>query len=212
MFVLRCHQLSFSYGYFPLFENLSFELSSGQALWLEGPNGSGKTSLLKCLAGLANIEAGDITWQNRPMQHAEIQPHWLGHKTPIKDHLTGLENLKWLCESFTETPRSDSTLRSALEQVGLDQAMDQPCKHYSMGMKRRVLLAKLICLPSPLWLLDEPINALDQAGIALFEQMCRQHLSNQGLIIFSSHLPLNPIEPEQLIRMNLANLTESAAC
>ena len=186
--LLTADQLSCIRNHKPLFEDLSFELTSGQLLLVEGKNGAGKTSLLKILTGLRRADQGSVLWNQSPIEKADSgyqqQLAWIGHQNPIKDDLSALENLDILSHI---RPRNQLNLVEALKQVNLGHVKHKLVKTFSAGMKRRLVLASLLVTNSKLWILDEPQAALDKAGIKLFENMAEQHLNQGGLIIMTSH-------------------------
>lgn len=212
MQIFQTKSLGFSFHSTPLFKHLNLQLNAGQLLWVQGPNGAGKTTLLKCLAGLTQPTRGQILWEDLPHnQHPNFAQsrQWIGHKTPLKDALTGLENLSLLCATqppiaAKDQPYAPIDLQQSLETLALKAVQHQPVKNYSAGMKRRLLLAKLLCRPTPLWILDEPMNALDIKGTELFQNLANQHLKQGGMIVLSSHLPLPNIQPERLTTILLA--------
>lgn len=192
MHLFQTTSLGYTYQTKPLFKGLNLALNPGDCLWIQGDNGAGKTTLLKLLAGLIDPVSGQILWHNQPIQqHPEFAQtlQWLSFKTPLKDTLTGLENLQFLCHQHS--PNASPDLQAALKVLHLDKAQHQTVKQYSSGMKRRLLLAKLYCLPAKLWILDEPLTALDQTGIQIFHELCEAHLANQGILVLASHQALN---------------------
>lgn len=172
-----------------LFEHLHLHLAAGDLLQVSGPNGSGKTSLLRLLCGLMLPADGDVRLNGQPLagQRAELarQLLWIGHAAGIKDVLTPLENLAWLCAL---NQRADSAaLWQALQQVGLRGFEDVPCHTLSAGQQRRVALARLY-LPAPaIWILDEPFTALDVQGVAQLEQRLCEHCEQGGLLVLTTH-------------------------
>ncbi|MBF6058203.1 cytochrome c biogenesis heme-transporting ATPase CcmA [Thiomicrorhabdus heinhorstiae] len=188
----QAKQLSCKRGRKTLFSELSFELQAGQLLLIEGHNGAGKTSLLKLLTGLRMPEAGEILWQSRSIHDAHndfrSKLSWLGHQNPLKDEQSALENLHTL-SSFR--PRNSISLTDALQEVKLGHAKHAQVKTFSAGMKRRLSLASLLVANTQLWILDEPQAALDKDGVALYESLAKQHLENDGMIVMTSHHPLN---------------------
>lgn len=171
-----------------LFEDISFEISSGQLLLIEGHNGSGKTTLLKLLTGLRRPDSGQILLDKVSTDIAEsnfkAQLAWLGHQNPIKNDLTALENLDVLGSIRS---RNQMSLVSALKTVGLGNFKHKLIKTFSAGMKRRLSLASLLISDCKIWILDEPQAALDKKGIELFEQIATDHLNGGGIIIMTSH-------------------------
>jgi len=198
-------QLSCKRHHKTLFTEISFELSPGQLLLVEGKNGAGKTTLLKQLSGLRRPDSGQIEWNQTSIEDAECQFNhhiaWLGHQNPLKDDQTALENLEMLGHI---RPRNSTTLIEALKTVKLGTVKHKLVKTFSAGMKRRLSLASLLIANAPLWILDEPQAALDKAGIALFESMAKQHIENGGMIIMTSHHAVN-LPTEFIQTLNLGH-------
>ena len=175
-----------------LFSGLSFSLDSGQVLQLHGENGSGKTSLIRALCTLLPIEEGEIAWRGQSLPAARDQylaeMCYVGHSEAIKADLSPREN-----QEFTATllNTSSSMVNAAVERVGLTDQVDLPCRHLSAGQRRRVGLARLLISQAALWLLDEPLTALDGHGRKLVEQLISEHAGNCGAVIFTTHQPLS---------------------
>jgi heme exporter protein A len=201
--LFSAHQLSCIRSHKTLFENVSFQISAGQLLLVEGKNGAGKTSLLKLLTGLRRPDSGEVHWNNLNILNSEsdFRSHlaWLGHQNPLKEEQTALENLILLGHI---RPRNTNSMISALKTVHLGHVKHKFIKTFSAGMKRRLCLASLLIADTPLWILDEPQAALDKAGIALFEDLAEQHLKNGGMIIMTSHHSVN-IAPEYIQTLKL---------
>ena len=172
-----------------LFENLNFTLSQGEVLQVRGLNGAGKTSLLRMLAGLAFVADGDIFWSNKIISKTREayyqQLNYIGHKQGLKDDLTATENLKHLCVQSNQPLQS--SIDAALDKMQLSSKKHLLTRELSAGQRRRVALAKLILLPNPLWILDEPFTAVDKAGVNLLIELMQQHREHGGMIIFTSH-------------------------
>jgi heme exporter protein A len=171
-----------------VFSGLAFEAASGEALAVTGPNGSGKTSLLRLIAGLLTVVRGSISLEGG---EAELtlpeQSHYLGHRDAIKPALSVSENLTFW-RDFLGGEAFDPA--EILKLVGLDHAARLPAAYLSAGQRRRLSIARLLAVRRPIWLLDEPTNALDAAGQALFATLMGDHLSRGGLIIAATHTPL----------------------
>lgn len=172
----------------PVFSGLDFEANSGEALAVVGANGSGKTSLLRMIAGLLVLAGGSITIEGGG---AELtlpeQAHYLGHRDALKPALSVIENLSFW-RDFLGGEWSD--VRETLATVGLGHAALLPAAYLSAGQKRRLSLARLLTVNRPIWLLDEPGSALDAAGASMFAGMMNDHLARGGLIVAATHGPL----------------------
>lgn len=183
-----------------LFSPISFQLADGEVLLVEGLNGSGKSSLLRLLTGLATPSAGDIFWHNQLIQDVREDYwnslHYVGHTNGIKLGLTVNENLRLACHlSCYEQFPSFSTKRrdheSLLFTLQLSAYAHTQARFLSAGQKRRLALAKLFLIPKPLWILDEPLTALDTATQTLFLTYLETHLKSGGMAVISSHHPLH---------------------
>ena len=175
-----------------LFEQLDMQVHAGDLLQICGPNGSGKTSLLRILAGLLTPAAGEVLLAGQPLhkQRAQLAQRllWIGHASGIKGLLSAEENLAWLCA--WRQPASREALWAALAVVGLRGFEDVPCHSLSAGQQRRVALARLYLEPPPLWILDEPFTALDKTGVLQLERHLVAHCAQGGTVIFTTHHPL----------------------
>ena len=171
-----------------VFSGLDFQAGTGEAIAVTGPNGSGKTSLLRLVAGLLSMAGGSIDLEGG---EAELtlpeQAHYLGHRDAIKPALSVLENLSFW-RDFLGGERSDAA--PSLQLMGLDHAAHLPAAYLSAGQRRRLSIARLLAAPRPIWLLDEPTSALDAAGQGLFAALMTDHLARGGLVIAATHLPL----------------------
>ncbi|MDE2379155.1 heme ABC exporter ATP-binding protein CcmA [Bradyrhizobium sp.] len=171
-----------------IFAGLDFEAASGEALAVVGRNGSGKTSLLRLIAGLLVPAGGAIELAGGDGELTlPEQCHYLGHRDALKPALSVQENLTFWAD-FLGGERGDANL--SLSTVGLDHATHLPAAFLSAGQRRRLSLARLLTIRRPVWLLDEPTTALDTAGQDMFCGLMRDHLARGGLIIAATHAPL----------------------
>ena len=173
-----------------LFSGLAFRLDAGEVLQIEGPNGSGKTSLLRILSGLRRADEGAVKWQGDDIRHSREDYYanmvYIGHLPCIKNDLTTLENIRVLLDTRSQSATSDR-IEQALASVGLAGFEDVAGKALSSGQRRRVLLAFLLLADARLWILDEPLTALDVQGVDLVESMILEHRENGGSVIFTTH-------------------------
>lgn len=174
----------------PLFKPLSFTLGNGQILLLQGSNGVGKTTCLRALAGLSSPERGSLEWQNKPLKpySNSYLPHmiYIGHHAGIKLALTPEENIEQsLCLAGHKA--TSEKIRMALEQVGLKKHIHVACARLSAGQQRRVNWARLMLMQVPLWILDEPLTALDQDAVQGLQQCLTSHQQKGGSAIVTSH-------------------------
>jgi len=173
-----------------LFDGLSFRVTAGQALAVEGANGAGKTSLLRMIAGFLTPAAGRLIVKSAEGESDDGEERgkiigWLGHLDGLKPQLTVIEQLNFFAHLCGKAV--DGAL---LEQVGLARQADLPCRYLSAGQRRRLALARLLASQRPLWLLDEPFAALDRSGQALVAQLMARHCGQGGIIIAATHDPL----------------------
>jgi heme exporter protein A len=177
---------------------LDFEVSAGEALAVTGPNGSGKTSLLRIIAGLLALAGGSIDLEGGGDELTlSDQTHYLGHRDAMKPALTVEENLSFWRDFLGGETANASAVAENLAAVGLDHAAHLPAAYLSAGQRRRLSIARLLATRRPIWLLDEPTSALDAAGQALFSGLMGEHLARGGLIVAATHGPLG-IESKEL--------------
>jgi heme exporter protein A len=184
-----------------VFSGLGFRLEAGRALAVEGANGAGKSSLLRMLAGFLTPLAGAIRITAKDgaviadgEERAQLVG-WLGHQDGVKPQLTALENLSFYAQLYA---RGDADLMHALDEVGLSRARDLPGQYLSAGMKKRLALARLKLAARPLWLMDEPLAALDAKAKALAAEMIRGHCAGGGMAIAATHEALG-VDCEKLV-------------
>ena len=179
-----------------LLRGLNLALSPGQALQLLWPNGTGKTSLLRAIAGFMHPESGQVRWKGQAIAQRDAFHRDLvyqGHEPALKADLSATENLHFACE--LRNGASDAQVQEALLQVGLHTLLrDQPVRSLSAGQQRRVALARVFLWDASLWLLDEPAANLDASGQEILCALLGQHLRNGGMAVIAAHqaLPLDP--------------------
>jgi heme exporter protein A len=188
--MLSAHQLTCVRGERPLFAGLDLAVSPGEWLHVRGENGTGKTSLLRLLAGLAQPEAGEVRWCGQPIGQAANDWHrdmmFLGHHAAVKEELTALENLE-LAAALDGCDLPEAEALAALRRFGLKGREELPVRFLSAGQKRRVLLARLVTRRAKLWVLDEPFTALDTKAVSMLSALIGEHLGGGGMAVITSH-------------------------
>lgn len=183
-----------------LFQPLDLILEPGDAVLIAGANGVGKTSLLRAICGLSSRFVGDIRWCGRslPGHRAALNSESLyqGHSAGLKAALSPRENLRWWCGL---RGAADDRIDPALAKVGLAGYEDQPCYSLSAGQQRRVALARLFLLQVPLWILDEPLTAIDRDGVAALEGWIGEHCDHGGMVLLTSHQPLRTVAAREVL-------------
>jgi heme exporter protein A len=173
---------------------LSFTLEAGGLVWLRGPNGSGKTTLLRVVAGLAPPAAGCLRWGGEPLPDSAGYRRsrvYLGHANGLRDDQTADEALEFACD-LQGLATSVDVRRQALARLDLSGHADAPVRTLSQGQRRRVALARLLLQRVPaLWILDEPFEALDAAGVGELNQALTAHRRRGGSVLMTSHLPID---------------------
>ena len=186
-YLLDVKDLTCQKGYNKLFAGLSFVVKKGDILLISGINGSGKTSLIRTIAGLSTIKCGSILLLGENKNRANYKKNniYLGHKNALNPELSTLYNLLFLVN--LKKYCSLSRAKYALDKIGLKYYHDELPNNMSAGQQRLILLASLLLLDVPLWLLDEPFNALDKNSINFVEQLILNHAKKDGGCIFTSH-------------------------
>ncbi len=187
--MLSVSNLSYERYFEPVFEPVSFALGSGSLLLVTGANGCGKTTLLRLLAGLLEGSEGDLQRQASPL--------FIGHHPAIKDDLSVKENIRFMMgfmgRRHLETSQTDKELlQQVIAKVGLESVANQEGRTLSAGQRKRCCLARLLFCDESLWLLDEPYSNLDQDGVALLDDLLRDHLNGGGSCVMTTHGSLRP--------------------
>jgi heme exporter protein A len=173
-----------------LFENLTFSIQPGELVQIEGRNGTGKTTLLRIVTGLGDKEEGEILWKGEQIDKSRDEFHqdllFLGHQTGVKRELTAFENLSFY-QSVHQESSSHEAIFQALAKVGLAGREDVPVAQLSAGQQRRVALARLWLSKQVLWILDEPLTAIDKQGVKVLEALFAHHAENGGIVILTTH-------------------------
>ena len=174
-----------------VFDGIGFDLVSGALLQVRGPNGSGKTSLLRIVCGLLQPAAGNIEWNGRGIHALGEEYHqvlaYIGHLNALKDELKAGENLRF-CTRLAGVPATEALIGATLREFAFDGLEHLPCKVLSQGQKRRLALARLrLSATRAVWILDEPFAALDAGGIEAVRLVIEEHLERGGLVLLTTH-------------------------
>jgi len=207
--VLEARQLAAQRGQATLFRAVDFAIGAGEVLVVTGRNGSGKTTLLRIVAGLTLAAAGEVRWRGAvaPPFDARLREvvAFNGHAPALKDELTAEENLDaWIGLDDRRAPRDD--IVAALDAVALSRQRRLPVRVLSQGQRRRIGLARLALVRRALWVLDEPLTALDADAVTMLRGLLDAHLADGGICVAASHQPL-PISPARVRSLVLGGST-----
>jgi heme exporter protein A len=189
-----------------LFDELSLTIKPGDIVQVTGPNGSGKTSLLRILAGLSQPYDGHVLYKNKNINKSEEEfKHnlfYFGHLPGIKGEMTAEENLTF---NLALHANSNNDIAVYLDEVNLLGFEDSLASHLSAGQHRRIALARLYQSTAPIWILDEPFTAIDKQGVNSLEKLFCRHAARGGCVILTTHQDLISIKAEQLTKVVLDN-------
>ena len=190
-----------------LFDKINFSLTPGTVLHLTGPNGSGKTSLLRIICGLMAPEEGEIRWQGANIRSLAEEYFaaiiYIGHSIAVKEELTSLENLR-ISSGLAGIDVTRKEAYSVLGKMGLTGRENLAARLLSEGQRRRSALARLLTCRAPLWVLDEVLTSLDKAAVVLMKSLIEEHLSKGGLAVIATHQKLN-LSASSFQRLELAS-------
>ena len=188
-----------------LFSDLSFSAGAGELIELRGPNGSGKTSLLRILCGLSSPAAGQVRWNGKNIRSLGEEYFrdvaYLAHQNAVKDELSALENLR-IATGVAGNPLPKAQAQEVLERIGLKDRQHLPARVLSAGQRRRLAVARLLTIKATLWILDEVLTSLDDAAVRLSRDFISDHIKNGGMAIVATHQDLN-LSVERMQRIQL---------
>jgi len=189
-----------------LFSDLSFSAGAGELIELRGPNGSGKTSLLRILCGLSSPAAGQVRWNGKNIRSLGEEYFrdvaYLAHQNAVKDELSALENLR-IATGVAGNPLPKAQAQEVLERIGLKDRQHLPARVLSAGQRRRLAVARLLTIKATLWILDEVLTSLDDAAVRLSREFISDHINNGGIAIVATHQDLN-LSVERMQRIQLS--------
>jgi heme exporter protein A len=209
---LEAHNLACIRGDRRLFAGIDLQLRSGEALWLSGANGSGKSSLLRILCGLSQPASGAVRWHGQDIRRTRDVFHhdlfYAGHAPGLKDDLPAWRNIE-IAQRLAGRPCSIDDAARALALFGLEHAALLPCAILSQGQRKRVALARLALAPRPpLLVLDEPFSALDKDSVAALQALLEAHLADGGMAVYTTHQDL-ALQASTLHRLDLDAVARS---
>lgn len=195
---LLVQQLCCERGDISLFKELDLELDRGEICQITGPNGIGKTTLMRTIAGYTLPYDGTIIWHGKPatLQDPNFSNavRYIGHNNAIKNSLSAAENLQFLGVLYAGNIDA-SDINAALDYFGLERQKSVPVEYLSQGQQRKVSLARLMLGTSQLWILDEPFTSLDEKSRLALQELIQKHLENNGCVLIASHLKLEQLSP-----------------
>ncbi|MEC5216438.1 heme exporter protein A [Actimicrobium sp. GrIS 1.19] len=205
--MLQASELACTRGERALFTDINIHLDAGDAMRVAGANGSGKTSLLRLLCGLAFPAAGEVRWKGNNIRSMReefgAQMLYLGHAIGVKDDLLAWENLV-VATTLAGHPVGRERAIEELEQAGLADAAELPAGALSQGQRKRVALARLgLSRTMPLWILDEPFTALDQGAVSQLCDTMNVHLAQGGIVIYTTHQEID-LRGQRLVHLDLS--------
>ena len=190
-----------------LFSDLSFSAGAGELIELRGPNGSGKTSLLRILCGLSSPASGQVRWNGKNIRSLGEEYFrdlaYLAHQNAVKDELSALENLR-IASGVAGIRLNKAQVQQVLERIGLKDRQHLPARVLSAGQRRRLALARLLTSKATLWILDEVLTSLDDAAVKLSREVITDHIQNGGIAIVATHQDLN-LSVERVRRIQLSS-------
>lgn len=184
-------------------QGVDLNVGPGELLHVSGPNGTGKTTLLRVVSGLLRPESGTVTWRGQPI--AAVRPEYYGalayasHEPALKSDLTALENLRFAVGLKRRVTTAE--LRASLQRTGVEDCADLPSRVLSAGQRRRVAMARVVSFRAPLWLLDEPYTNLDTAGAALMTSLLEDHVRSGGMVLVVAHHDLHLAGPSRQLSL-----------
>jgi heme exporter protein A len=203
---LQAHQLSCIRGERQLFSDINFVVGDGDALWVAGSNGSGKTSLLRMLCGLSLPADGEVRWNGKSIRTTRDEFNsklvYIGHASGVKDDLLAWESIV-ISSTLSGRPVSRDDACAALSTLGLAHIIELPIKVLSQGQRKRVALARLqLSGDAPLWILDEPFTALDRLAVSELCGTLNAHLAKGGMVVYTTHQEV-ALTPARAMRLDL---------